>query len=62
MQYFSALAGPIVNSLGTSGYPALHTLLSHIVDSKKRFFLLSSKKFFLILMGAATVEVLEEIF
>lgn len=59
---FSALAMPIVNSLGASGYPALQTFLSHILDSKNRFFLLSSKKTFLLLLAAVTVEVLEEMF
>ena len=62
MQSFSALAMPIVNSLGASGYPALQTFLSHILDRKNRFFLLSSKKTFLVLLAAVTVEVLEEIF
>jgi hypothetical protein len=62
MQSFSALAMPIVNSLGASGYPALQTFLSHILDSKNRFFLLSSKKTFLVLLVAVTVEVLEEMF
>lgn len=62
MQSFSALAMPIVNSLGASGYPALQTFLSHILDSKNRFFLLSSKKMFLVLLAAAIVEMLEEVF
>jgi hypothetical protein len=62
MQSFSALAMPIVNSLGASGYPALQTFLSHILDSKNRFFLHSSKKIFLVLLAAATVEMLEEVF
>ena len=62
MQSFSALALPIVNSLGASGYPALQTLLSCILDRKNRFFLLSSKKMFLVLLTAATVEMLEEVF
>jgi len=62
MQSFSALALPIVNSLGASGYPALQTFLSHILDRKNRFFLLSSKKIFFVLLAAATVEMLEEIF
>jgi hypothetical protein len=62
MQSFSALAMPIVNSLGASGYPALQTFLSHIMDRKNRFFLLSSKKIFFILFAAATVEMIEEIF
>lgn len=62
MQSFSVLAMPIVNSLGASGYPALQTFLSHILDSKNRFFLLSSKKMFLVLLAAATVEMLEEVF
>jgi hypothetical protein len=62
MQSFSALAMPIVNSLGASGYPALQTFLSHILDKKNRFFLLSSKKIFFVLLAAATVEMLEEVF
>ncbi len=62
MQSFYPLAMPIVNSLGASGYPALQTFLSHILDSKIRFFLLSSKKMFLVLLAAATVEMLEEVF
>jgi hypothetical protein len=56
------LAMPILDSLGVSGYPALQTFLSHILDSKNRFFLRSSKKIFPILFAAATVEMLEEIF
>ena len=62
MQSFSALAMPIVNSLGASGYPALQTFLSYILDRKNGFFLLSSKKIFFVLLAAATVEMLEEIF
>lgn len=62
MQSFSALAMPIVNSLGASGYPALQTFLSHILDRRNRFFLFSSKKFFLIMLGAVAVEMLEELF
>jgi hypothetical protein len=61
MQSFSALATPIVNALGASGYPALQTFLSQILDSKNRFFLLSSKMFF-VLLAAATAEMLEEVF
>jgi hypothetical protein len=49
---------PIVNSLGASGYPALQTFQSHILDRKNRFFLLSSRKMFFILLSAATVEML----
>ncbi len=62
MQSFCALAMPMVNSLGASGYPALQTFLSHILDKKSRFFLLASKKMFLVLLAAATVEMLEEVF
>jgi hypothetical protein len=62
MQSFSALAMPIVNSLGGSGYPALQTFLSYILDRKNRFFLVSGKKIFFILLAAASVEMLEEIF
>ena len=61
MQSFSALALPIVNSLGASGYPALQTFLSQILDSKSRFFLLESKKMFFVLLGGAIIEMLEEV-
>jgi len=56
------MAMPIVNSLGASGYPALQTFLSHILDGKNRLFLTSSKKTFFVLLAAATVEMLEEVF
>jgi hypothetical protein len=62
MQSFSALAMPIMHSLGASGYPALQTFLSHMLDGKNRFFLTSSKKIFFVLLAAATVEMLEEVF
>jgi hypothetical protein len=62
MQSFSALAMPMVDSLGASGYPALQTFLSHILDNRKRSFLLSSKKMFFVLLAATTVEMLEEVF
>jgi hypothetical protein len=63
MQSFSsALAMPIVNSLGASGYPALQTFLSPILDRKNQLFSLSSKKIFFVLLVAATVEMLEELF
>jgi hypothetical protein len=62
MQSFSALAMPIVNSLGISGYPVLQTFLSYILDRKNRLLLLSSKKVFFILLAAASVEMLEELF
>jgi hypothetical protein len=63
MQYsFSAMAMPMVNSLGASGYPALQTFLSHLLDSKNRFILFSSKKMFLVLLCAAMGEMLEEMF
>ncbi|HUG97174.1 MAG TPA: hypothetical protein VMJ94_06500 [Nitrososphaera sp.] len=61
MQSFSALAMPMINSLGASGYPALQTFLSHILDRKNRFFLFSSKKMFFVLLAAMTVEMLEEV-
>jgi hypothetical protein len=61
MQSFSALAMPIVNSLGASGYPALQTFLSHILDNKNRFFLFSSRKMFIVLMASVMVEVMEEV-
>jgi hypothetical protein len=53
---------PILNSPGASGYPALQTFLCHILDRKNRFFLLESKKIFFVLLAAATVEMLEEVF
>jgi hypothetical protein len=53
---------PMVDSLGASGYPALQTFLSHILDNRKRSFLLSSKKMFFVLLAAMTVEMLEEVF
>jgi len=53
---------PMVNSLGASGYPALQNFLSHILDKRNRFFLLSSKKMFLVLLAALTMEMLEEAF
>jgi hypothetical protein len=62
MQSFSALAMPIVNTLGASGYPALQTFLSDILDKKNRFFLFSSKKSFFVLLAAVTAEMLEEVF
>ncbi len=62
MQSFSALAMPIVNSLGASGYPALQTFLFHVLDKKSRFFLLSSKKTFFVMLAAVVAEVLEEVF
>ena len=62
MQSSYTLAMPILNSLGASGYPALQTFLSHILDSKNRFFLLSSRKMFFVLLAAATIEMLEEVF
>jgi hypothetical protein len=61
MQSFSALAMPIVNSLGASGYPALQTFLSHILDNKNRFFLFSSRKLFIVLMASVMVEMMEEV-
>jgi hypothetical protein len=51
-----------VDSLGASGYPALQTFLSHILDNRNRSFLLSSKKMFFVLLTAMTVEMLEEVF
>ena len=62
MQCFSAWAMPIVNSLGASGYPALQTFLSYILDRKNRFFLFSSKKMLFVLLCAVIVEMLEEVF
>jgi hypothetical protein len=62
MQSFSALVMPILNSPGASGYPGLQTFLCHILDRKNRFFLLESKKIFFVLLAAATVEMLEEVF
>jgi hypothetical protein len=62
MQSFSALAIPIINSLGASGYPALQALLSHILDSKYRSLAVASKKMFLVLLSAAMAELVEEVF
>jgi hypothetical protein len=64
MESFSALAMPIVNTLGASGYPALQTFLSYILEnSKNRFFVLSGRrKMFFMLLAAATVEMLGEVF
>jgi hypothetical protein len=63
MQSFSVLAMPMVNSLGASGYPAVQNFLSHILDERNRFFLLSdSKKMFFVLLAALAVEMLEEVF
>ena len=59
MQSFSVLAMPMVNSLGASGYPALENFLSHILDKRNRFLLLSSKKMFFVLLAALAVEMLE---
>lgn len=53
---------PTVNSLGASGYPALQTFLSHMLDGKSRFFLFSSKKMFFVLLAALAIEMLEEVF
>ena len=62
MQSFSALAMPMIDSLGASGYPALQTFLSQILDNRNRSFLLSSKKMFFVLLAAITVEMIEEVF
>jgi hypothetical protein len=62
MQSFSALALPIVSSLGASGYPALQTFLSHIMDNNKNFLLVQEKKkVFFILLAAAIVEMIGEL-
>lgn len=60
MQSLSALAVPIVHSLGASGYPALQSFLSHILDKNRLIF--SGKKVFFILLAAVTLEMLEELF
>lgn len=60
MQSLSALAMPLVRSLGTSGYPALQTFLSHILNKNRPFH--SGKKMFFILLAAVTFEMLEEVF
>lgn len=62
METLLALALPMVNSLGASGYPALQNFLSHVLDKRNRFFLLSSKKTFFVLVAALAVEMLEEVF
>ena len=61
MQPFCAMATPIVNSLGASGYPALQNFLSQILDNKTRPFLLSSKKLFFVLLAAMLFEMVEEV-
>jgi hypothetical protein len=58
----SALAMPVVNSLGASGYPALQIFLSHIIMDKNRLPFLGKKKQFFILLAAVTLEMLEELF
>jgi hypothetical protein len=62
MKSFCTLAMPIVNSLGASGYPALQALLLHVLDSKYKSFLLFGKKMFVVLLSAAMLEMLEEVF
>ena len=62
MQSIAASVMPMINSLGASGYPALQSFLSHILDKRNRSFLLSSKKMFFVLLAALTVEMLEEVF
>jgi hypothetical protein len=61
MQTFCAMATPIVNSLGASGYPALQNFLSQILDRTSRAFLLSSKKMFFVLIAAMVFEMIEEV-
>ena len=61
MQSFCALATPVVNSLGASGYPALQNFLSQILDKKTRAYLLSSRKLFFILLAATVFEMVEEV-
>ena len=60
MQFFSTSAMPLVHSLGASGYPALQTFLSHVLDKNRLFY--SGKKMFFILLAAVTFEMLEEVF
>jgi hypothetical protein len=62
MQSLLAIALPMVNSLGASGYPALQNFLSHILDKTNRFFLLSDKKTFFVLLAALAIEMVEEVF
>lgn len=52
----------MVNSLGASGYPALRSFLSQMLDREHRSFLLSSKKMFFALTAALAVEMFEEMF
>ena len=59
---FFCIGHAIVNSLGASACPALQTFLSHILDRKNRFFLLSCEKIFFFRVAAASAEMLEEIF
>jgi hypothetical protein len=60
MPSFSVLAMPLVQSLAASGYPALQTFLSHILDKNRLFY--SWKKVFFILLAVVTFEMLEEVF
>jgi hydroxyacyl-ACP dehydratase HTD2-like protein with hotdog domain len=60
MQSLSASTMPLVHSLGASGYPALQTFLSHVLDKNRLFY--SGKKVFFILLAAVTFEMLEEVF
>jgi hypothetical protein len=59
MQSLCVLAMPIVNSLGASGYPALQTFLSHVLDKNRLLF--SGKRMFFVLLLAVTFEMLEEV-
>jgi hypothetical protein len=61
MQAFCAMATPMVNSLGASGYPALQNFLSQILDTTSRAFLLSSKKMFFVILAAVVFEMVEEV-
>lgn len=61
MQSLTVIALPMINSLGASGYPALQNFLSHVLDKRNRFFLLSNKKLFSVLLAALVVEMLEEV-
>ncbi|MEO9319126.1 MAG: hypothetical protein ABI361_00470 [Nitrososphaera sp.] len=61
MQTLSAMALPVINVLGTSGYPALHTFLSQMLDRSHRFSLFRSRKSLFLMLAAVAAEVLEEL-
>jgi hypothetical protein len=56
------MAIPMINILGPSGYPALQTLLYHAIGKSDGLLLFQNKKSFLVLLAAAAVEILAELF